>query len=201
MKGRCRRPYALRMSCRLLSTALILCGTLSAPRVRASSDAEPSWYGWQTAGADGLAVALTVIGLFPASNDQQVAVVAIGGTAIYLFAAPVIHLAHDNRRGAIRSVVTRAALPIAGGLLVGLPLYALRSCSDQSGGESQHTCATRREMGALVGGVVVAAGGVVAASIMDAMWFARSEPTTTSAWHVTPSIGQGHLGLVLSGTL
>lgn len=44
-------------------------------------------------------------------------------------------------------------------------------------------------------------GGIVAASIMDATWFARTETPSASAWHVVPTIGRDQLGLMVFGAL
>ena len=154
--------------------ALVLAIVLLTPQIAKADPPEPAtrtWYGYQTLLTDGAAVAMFAGG---AATDHA-ALGAGSGALTYFLAAPLVHLAHDNRSGAGKSLALRLLAPVGGALVGGTFGYAIE-------GKGDYALLAPLLFG--IGGAMVGAG---VASLVDAFAFARTKPDASSITAI-PSI-------------
>lgn len=138
---------------------------------------ERTWYGYQTLAADGVAVVMTSLGLESAihdatsgrsSSEATTALLLVGGSMTYLFAAPTIHALHGHWGKAGGSLGLRAAP------------FAL--CAAILGAGSSSSTNAGREKADAVGGAALFLG-IIAAMAIDSSVIANETvaPTPTTA--------------------
>lgn len=113
-------------------------------------------YGWQILLTDAAVVGATLATAAADDSGDLSGTIFVGG---YLTGAPVVHLAHDNPRGAVYSLGLRLTAPVAGAILG----IAMDDCR-----EDEWLCPLG---GMALGG----AAGMLGASIIDATLVARKE--------------------------
>jgi hypothetical protein len=199
---------------RVVSVALFLAGAaLSAsPNARADASDEaiaPSaadrgaWYGWQTLIADGLAAG-GMVSAFAVNKDG--AYVFLGGLGVYALAPPIVHAAHGYlARGAV-DLGLRLGSVVGGGILGGGVGLTIAIVTPTCGGSRSDFCGLGLTA---FGGLLGMGAGIVAASAIDAIFFAwegrpnePSTPATPTAFRVTPVVAPTKGGMVggLGGT-
>jgi hypothetical protein len=137
---------------------------LAAPS-REAPKAASEWYGYQTLGADGLALG---VGALAPSSGRGFAYAAIG---TYLVGAPVVHVLNGNAGVALGDLGLRAGAPLAGALVGGLVAGLAAPKSDSVRGLS--SVASGMAYGLLAGfGLAVA---------IDALVLARRDVTPETA--------------------
>lgn len=75
-----------------------------------AKDPEPVWYGWQMIPFDLLAIGLGITAAY-VRGPAGTALLA-SGIAVYSVPSPLIHLAHDNDKGALYSAGARVLFPL-----------------------------------------------------------------------------------------
>ena len=153
----------------LMFAAVVLAASPSSAEEE-EAKTKTTWYGWQTAIADGAAIA----GGLVTGN----ALVLAGGFTV---GAPIVHWAHGNVLRGFASLGVRVGAPALTALTAAL---LLNSKEVTNGHENEE---------ALSIGIL---GGCLFASVFDAVVLARTtstiapqRPPTASHWHVEPRVG------------
>lgn len=149
---------------RSLVSILVLVAALAAPAAaqpavtpatQGADSAPPARYWWKMLLLDGAG-----LGLAAATESEEIAI------GVFLGAGPVVHLAHDNVRGALGSVALRATIPVAAGLVGALLEDCSRLVDGPCGYDGFQT------------GLFL---GMGAALLVDYAWLARRRPGPAAA--------------------
>lgn len=132
----------------------------------------PGGYGRETVTVDLVAAALVGAG-FAADSDGLV----VGGAALYLGGAPIIHRLHGQPARSWKSVLMRLLAPtLAGGLGYGVGhLYGRATCEPA---EREGGCPGQHAVGV---GVVAGLGALITVTVVDALWLAEPAPPRTTS--------------------
>ena len=131
---------------------------------------------------------VTAAGLVALGVGGKVGVLALMGVPLYLVGPPLMHLSHSRPRTALASVSLRVGLPLLG-LVVGdsLPDHC-----------DEGDCIDSPPMKIVVGMGV----GVVAASVIDAVFLAKGDEApakTQTSWRPIARPTRGGLALGIAG--
>jgi len=106
-------PTPLRSPRRGLGPALLLGAAYLSSATRAhAAEPEERWYGYQTMGADALAITL-LIGSSQSYGGTETALL-VGATGLYLAGGPSIHLLNEQSSSALISLGVRVGSPLVG---------------------------------------------------------------------------------------
>jgi len=130
----------------MLLSIVALSNPAAAQTTETTETKPPQWYGWQTLTSDAATLVTTTL-LLGSLKDESYG--QYNFAAGYLFGGPTIHLAHGNVGTALGSLVLRAGLPTAGGL-VGCAAYGNHN-------DEMFGCLPGAALGVLIG-----AGGAIA---------------------------------------
>jgi hypothetical protein len=147
------------------------------PEAPAPHEAPQRWYGWQILAADAVTAGIWVGAV--RSHDRSTPLVALGAVP-WLLAPPLIHVLHERRSAAGRSLLTRLAAPMIGAL--GVLFVETQVCGDVvDGGYFYSDCQRQGALAAL-------AVPMLAASIYDIVtaWTARPMAQPDDAWPRRP---------------
>ncbi|HUS29101.1 MAG TPA: hypothetical protein VMZ53_11340 [Kofleriaceae bacterium] len=145
--------------------------------------------------ADGLAVGAIFLG--PLGDNEELTGWGMVG---YMFAAPVVHIAHGRGVTALQSLGLRAGLPLLGayvGYNVG-PDDAI--CVESVSGYDGPSHSSCGGDGSLVGMILGGMAGGVTAMVLDAKYLAKYEKRTAPTWSASIKPARGGLSLGVSGT-
>jgi hypothetical protein len=153
---------------------------------------EKVWYGWQTLLLDGVALAMTLGGLYGGASGLTTT-----GVLTYVFGAPIVHMAHAEIGRGFGSMGMRVLLPLLGagiGAIAGLSTKAGNDGRDA--GEAAGTGAT---IGAFIGGggcalIDATAMGYKSQKIEHDITLSPRRPSFTLA--PTIDVRRGSVGLV-----
>ena len=129
------------------------------PSAAPAAPSESGWYGGQTLGVDGVALALFALGAANGGSNPSTATSLMVTSGItYVLGGPVIHIAHGRYGTAAASLGVRLAAPVVGGAVGGVAGAVLFGAASNS-------------TGALIGGATGAifglGTGVIVASVLD----------------------------------